>query len=71
MCNEKFNENYLSAKARLYKNLKSKSSSPDPDSLLEEIKHVQLQFHGWLNAFKATSTLLNSVALPNIFTLIL
>ena len=45
MHDRKLNENYLSIRVRLYKNLKSKSSMPllpDEDSLVE-LKHVHLQ----------------------------
>ena len=61
MHNRKLNENYLSIRVRLYKNLKSKSSMPllpDEDSLVE-LKHVHLQCYLRLNALKTTLPSLN------------
>ena len=46
--NEKLNKNYLSPRVSLYENLKPKSSmvfSPDPDLLVEKLKHIYLQCH--------------------------
>ena len=57
----KFNENYVLTGVRVHKNLEIKSSMPllaDPDSIVEELKHIQLHCYVWLNDLKATLPLL-------------
>ena len=60
--NGKLNKTYLSTRVCVYKNLKTKLSillSPDPDSLVEELKSIHLQSNVLLNALKAILPSLN------------
>ena len=62
MYNGKLNKTYLSTRVCVNKNLKTKLSillSPDPDSLVEELKSIHLQSNVLLNALKAILPSLN------------
>ena len=59
----KLNENNLSRRMLLNENLKPTTLMllrSDPDSLVERLKLIHLQYYVWLNVLKATLRLLNS-----------